>query len=103
MRTRWKKAPGTIATGVTGLQLYGVDIGTQLPMTFATTHPRQVRRRDVQVRRLKQLPPHRDGIARAVTPYAGVDRIAPRPLLMIAGIEAFMAKASKELPYAVGR
>ena len=56
--------PGTIATGVTGLQLYGVDIGTQLPMmTFATTHPRQVRRRDVQVTRLKQLPPHRDGIA----------------------------------------
>jgi very-short-patch-repair endonuclease len=28
---------GTIATGVTGLQLYGVDIGTQPPMTFATT------------------------------------------------------------------
>ena len=55
--------PGTIATGVTGLQLYGVDIGTQLPMTFATTHPRQVRRGDVQVTRLKQLPPHRDGIA----------------------------------------
>ena len=35
--------PGTIATGVTGLQLLGVDVGSQLPMTFATTHPRQVR------------------------------------------------------------
>jgi hypothetical protein len=54
---------GTIATGVTGLQLHGVDVGTQLPMILATTHPRQVRRRDLKVMRLKQLPPHRDGIA----------------------------------------
>jgi hypothetical protein len=55
--------PGTIATGVTGLQLYGIDVGSQLPMIFATTHPWPVRRRDVQVMRLKQLPPHRDEIA----------------------------------------
>jgi hypothetical protein len=34
-------------------------------MTFATTHPRQVRRRDVKVIRVKKLPPHRDGIASA--------------------------------------
>jgi hypothetical protein len=27
----------TIATGVTGLQLLGVDVGPELPMTFATT------------------------------------------------------------------
>jgi hypothetical protein len=54
--------PGTIATGVTGLQLLGIDVGPPLPMTFATTHPRQVRRRDVKVMRLKQLPPHRDGV-----------------------------------------
>lgn len=45
--------PATIATGVTGLQLLGVDVGPQLPMTFATTHPRQVRRRDVKVMRVK--------------------------------------------------
>src|SRR5688572_11991685 len=55
--------PGTVATGVTGLQLFGVDVGSRLPMTFATTHPRQVRRRDVKVMRLKELPPHRAGIA----------------------------------------
>ena len=55
--------PGTIATGVTGLQLFGVDLGPQLPITFATTHPRQVRRRDVKVIRLKELPAHRDGVA----------------------------------------
>jgi hypothetical protein len=55
--------PGTIATGVTGLQLLGVDVGSLLPMTFATTHPRQVRRRDVKVMRLKELPAHRDGVA----------------------------------------
>jgi hypothetical protein len=52
-----------IATGVTGLQLFGIDIGPQHPMTFATTHPRQVRRRDVKVMRLKELPAHRDGLA----------------------------------------
>jgi hypothetical protein len=34
LRTRWKKAPGMVATGVARLQLYGVDIGTQLPTTF---------------------------------------------------------------------
>ena len=55
-------SPATIATGVTGLQLLGVDVGPQLPMTFATTHPRQVRRRDVKVMRVKELPPHRDGM-----------------------------------------
>jgi hypothetical protein len=53
----------TIATGVTGLQLLGVDVGPELPMTFATTHPWQVRRRDVKVMRVKELPPHRHGIA----------------------------------------
>jgi len=57
--------PGTIVTGVTGLQLLGIDVGAELPMTFATTHPRQIRRRDARVMRLKELPPHRDGIAAA--------------------------------------
>jgi hypothetical protein len=57
--------PGAIATGVTGLQLLGVDVGPEVPMTFATTHPRHIRRRDVKVMRLKELPPHRDGIASA--------------------------------------
>ena len=55
--------PRTIVTGVTGLQLLGVDLGPQLPITFATTHPRQVRRRDVKVIRLKELPAHRDWVA----------------------------------------
>ena len=32
-------------------------------MTFATTHPWPVRRRDVKVMRLKQSPPHRNGVA----------------------------------------
>lgn len=50
--------PGTIAIGVTGLQLLGVDIGCPLPMIFATIHQRQVRRRDVKVMRVKELPPH---------------------------------------------
>jgi hypothetical protein len=57
--------PVTIATGVTGLQLLGVDVGPKLPMSFATDHPRQVRRRDVKVMRVRELPAHRDGIAAA--------------------------------------
>jgi hypothetical protein len=32
-------------------------------MIFATTHPRQVRRRDVRVMRVQELPAHRDGVA----------------------------------------
>jgi hypothetical protein len=55
----------TVVTGVTGLQMLGIDVGPELPMTFATTHPRQIRRRDVKVVRLNSLPAHRDGIASA--------------------------------------
>jgi hypothetical protein len=55
--------PSTIATGVTGLQLLGVDVGPTVPMVFASTHSRPVRRREVTVIRVKQLPPQRDGIA----------------------------------------
>ena len=55
--------PGTVATGVTGLQLLGIDVGSPTPMVFATVHPWPVRRRDVKVMRLKELPPHRDGVA----------------------------------------
>jgi hypothetical protein len=53
----------TIATGVTGLRLYGVLVGSELPLRFATTHPRQVRRQGVQVTRVKHLPPQRGEIA----------------------------------------
>ena len=54
--------PDTIAAGVTGLQLLSIDVGPRLPMRFVATHPRQVRRRDVKVMRVKELPPNRDGI-----------------------------------------
>jgi hypothetical protein len=55
--------PGTVATGVTGLQLLGIDVGSPTPMVFATVHPWPVRRRDVKVMRLKELQPHRGGVA----------------------------------------
>jgi hypothetical protein len=42
---------------------YGVDVGSQLPMIFAAVHPWPVRRRDVKVMRLKELPRLRDGVA----------------------------------------
>jgi hypothetical protein len=52
----------TIITGVTGLRLYGVLVGAERPLQFATTHPHQVRR-GVQVTRVKRLPPRRGHIA----------------------------------------
>jgi hypothetical protein len=54
---------GTIATGVTGLRLYGVLVGAELPLQFATAHPHQVRRQGVHVTRVKHLPPQRGHIA----------------------------------------
>jgi len=53
----------TIVTGVTGLRLYGVLVGAELPLRFATTHPHQVRRQGVEVTRVKHLPPRRGHIA----------------------------------------
>ena len=53
----------TIVTGVTGLRLYGVLVGAELPLRFATTHPHQVRRQGVKVTRVKHLPPQRGHIA----------------------------------------
>ena len=53
----------TIVTGVTGLRLYGVLVGAELPLQFATTHPHQVRRQGVEVTRVKHLPPQRGHIA----------------------------------------
>ena len=46
---------GTLATGVTGLRLFGVDVGTAAPMRFITTHPRQIRRPGLQVTRVSVL------------------------------------------------
>lgn len=55
--------PATVATGVTGLRLLGVLVGTPDPLRFITTHPHQVRRRGVRVTRAATLPPHRDAVA----------------------------------------
>ena len=53
----------TIATGATGLRLYGVLVGAELPLRLVTTHPRQIRRRGVRVTRVSRLPQQRDRIA----------------------------------------
>lgn len=47
----------TLVTGVTGLQLAGVDVGPPEPLRFVTTWPRQVRRRGTRVTRVSVLPP----------------------------------------------
>lgn len=49
--------PTTLVTGVTGLQLMGVDVGAPAPLRFVTTWPRQVRRRGIRVTRVTVLPP----------------------------------------------
>ena len=53
----------TLATSVTGLRLLGVMVGSPEPLRFVTTHPRQVRRQGIRVRRVGSLPPHRDSVA----------------------------------------
>ena len=50
--------PHTLVTGVSGLRLLGVMVGSPDPLRFVTTHPRQVRRRGVRVTRATSLPPH---------------------------------------------
>ena len=53
----------TLAASVTGLRLLGVMVGSPEPIRFVTTHPRQVRRQGIRVRRIASLPPHRDSVA----------------------------------------
>ena len=56
--------PQTLVTGVSGLRLQGVLMGSPDPLHFVATHPRQVRRRGVRVTRVATLPPHEGSIAR---------------------------------------
>ena len=56
---------GTLATGVTGLRLFGVETGTPVPLRFVTTHPRQVRRPGLRVTRVAALPPAWDDLVAA--------------------------------------
>lgn len=46
-----------LATGVTGLRVLGVDVGTPASLQFVTAHPRQVRRPGLRVTRVTRLPP----------------------------------------------
>ena len=55
--------PQTVVTGITGLRLLGVMVGSPDPLRFVTSHPRQVRRRGVRVSRVATLPPHRESVA----------------------------------------
>jgi hypothetical protein len=48
--------PDALATGVTGLRLFGVEVGSVSPLRFVTAHPHQVRRPGLTVTRVKVLP-----------------------------------------------
>lgn len=48
--------PGTLATGVTGLRLLGVEVGDPAPLHFLTTHPGPIRRPGLRVTRVSVLP-----------------------------------------------
>lgn len=50
---------GTLATGVTALQLLGIDLGPARPLHFCTTSSFQSARDDLRVQRVRQLPPRR--------------------------------------------
>lgn len=51
--------PASAATGMTGLQLLGVNVGSSEPLRFVTASPRQVRRNGIRVTRVSVLPPTR--------------------------------------------
>ena len=55
--------PRTLVTGVSGLRLLGVMVGSPEPLCFVTTHPRQVRRQGVRVTRVTMLPPNHGSVA----------------------------------------
>ena len=55
--------PETLVTGVSGLRLLGVEVGSPEPLRFVTTHPRQVRRKGVRVTRVATLPPRLGSVA----------------------------------------
>jgi hypothetical protein len=52
-----------LATSVTGLWLYGVEVGDPLPLRFVTTHPHPVRRRGLRVTRSTTVPAHSGQVA----------------------------------------
>lgn len=51
-----------LATGVTGLRVFEVDVGTAAPLRFVTAHPRQIRRPGLRVTRVAVLPPAWDDL-----------------------------------------
>lgn len=57
-----------VAIGVTGLRLYGVDVGDVRPLRFASRHPHQLRRTGVVVSRVEHLPPQGRGRPVRATP-----------------------------------
>jgi hypothetical protein len=55
--------PQTLVTGVSGLRLLGVMVGSPEPLCFVTIHPRQVRRQGVRVTRVTSLPANHGSVA----------------------------------------
>ena len=55
-----------LVDGVSALHALGVEVGDPRPLRFVSTHPHQVRRPGVRVRRVAALPPTTDG--RVVAP-----------------------------------
>ena len=48
--------PDALVTGVSGLQVFGVDVGSTRPLRFVTAHPHQIRRPGIVVTRVASLP-----------------------------------------------
>jgi len=54
--------PGTLATGVTGLRLHGVEVGDPGTLHFVTKHPGPIRRPGLRVTRVSVLPEAWDAV-----------------------------------------
>jgi hypothetical protein len=71
--------PESLITGVSGLRLRGILVGSPQPLHFVATHPRRVRRRGVRVARVANLPPYNGPVAVAEHCWA----IAARDLTLL--------------------
>ncbi len=77
--------PDAVLTGTTALRSHGVTVGPLLPLRFASQHPHQVRRRGVQVARMRATPPARDGVALPVPAFLSAAACVDLVELVVAG------------------
>lgn len=89
--------PDARPDGATALQLWGLDIGSPTPLCFVTTHPHQIRRPGVRVRRVGRSPEAATG--EAVTVFLAAARDLDLVELVAAG--DWLARSRSATPEAL--